>query len=125
MMELDEDALLCDFAEFYHLFNYKDLPLQTVATLACGLRETSRIYRKMSDCDYNLDTLLLARIYDACQMLLYFKTKDGQKGINRPEMMLDRLLSKGKDSEESNYMVFDTPEEFDTYMRKKRGENNV
>lgn len=121
MISLDEDALICDFAEAYRIYDYKSLPLKTVATLACGLGDNSRIYRKMTDCEYSLDTLLLARIYDALQIILYSKTKDAQKGINKPEMMLDRLLGKTNDTS-GEYMEFDTMEQFEEFMKKKRGE---
>ena len=38
MMALDEDALVCDLAETYHIFDMYELPCLKVATLAKGLR---------------------------------------------------------------------------------------
>lgn len=46
MIAKDEDALICDLAETYRIFDYRSLPLKTVATFSVGLRENSRI--KMS-----------------------------------------------------------------------------
>ena len=42
MVASDEDALICDFAETYHILDYKALPLKLRATLASGLRDSSR-----------------------------------------------------------------------------------
>ena len=46
MMALDEDALICDFAETYHIYNIYGMPVQYIATLAIGLRDDSRIKSK-------------------------------------------------------------------------------
>lgn len=43
MIRLDEDAVICDLAETYGVLNYRELPLQTVATLASGLHADARI----------------------------------------------------------------------------------
>lgn len=43
MMATDEDALICDFAETYHIYDYRQLKPSYAATLAAGLREDSRI----------------------------------------------------------------------------------
>ena len=42
----DEDALICDFAQYYHVLDWHALPLRLAATLAAGLPETSRSLRK-------------------------------------------------------------------------------
>ena len=47
MIDLDEDALICDFAETYHIYDYRSLPASMAATLAVGLRDDSRIKRKI------------------------------------------------------------------------------
>ncbi len=43
MIDLDEDALICDFAETYHIYDYRSLPVCLAATFAVGLRDDSRI----------------------------------------------------------------------------------
>ena len=48
MIATDEDALLCDLAETYGIFDLNALPVETLAALSFGLRENSRIKRKMS-----------------------------------------------------------------------------
>lgn len=42
MTIIDEDALICDFAEIYHV-KYDELPKSYAAVLAAGLPYTSRI----------------------------------------------------------------------------------
>ena len=47
MIATDEDALLCDLAETYGIFDLNALPVETLAALSFGLRQNSRIKRKM------------------------------------------------------------------------------
>lgn len=49
MIVTDEDSLICDLAETYHVFNYRELPVKLLATLSVGLRADSRIKLKISD----------------------------------------------------------------------------
>ena len=46
MIRFDEDALICDLAETYHIYDYRSLPVKLVATLSAGLRDDSRIKLK-------------------------------------------------------------------------------
>lgn len=47
MIALDEEALICDFAETYQIYDYTGLSPSYAAILSVGLREDSRIKRKM------------------------------------------------------------------------------
>ena len=85
MLELDEDALICDLAEAYGIFDYESLPLQTVATLSIGLRGDSRIKMKMIGAELTRSELLQTVIADYLALILWSKTKDGQKGRNKPK----------------------------------------
>ena len=64
MVRADEDALICDFAETYHIYDYKRLPLSTAAALAVGLRDTSRIKMKLSGAVVANDIQLMAAAVD-------------------------------------------------------------
>ena len=101
MVSLDEGALICDFAETYHVFDWRALPVRTAATLAMGLGADSRIMRKMSGVPVTMDTLLLATIADALHVLVWQNTKDGVKGRNRPALIADKLTEAPK--EESGF----------------------
>lgn len=77
MISLDEDALVCDLAETYQIYDYKQLPLNQVAVFAYGLRDDSRIKQMMSDQIVPLETTLLASIVDRLSLSLWLQTKDG------------------------------------------------
>lgn len=97
MLAADEDALICDFAETYHILNVRGLPASLAATLACGLPDESRIMRKLSGEPQTLDTRLLAAAVDKLSLLVWAQTKDGQKGRNRPPSVYQALsTSSGK-----------------------------
>lgn len=108
MLARSEDALICDFAETYHVFDWRTIPIRTAATLACGLRDDSRIKMLISGSRYKTDTMLLAGIADRLSILAWQRTKDGQKGRNKPRMLIDEMTKK-KQRENISYS---TPEEY-------------
>ena len=111
MIKLDEDALICDLAETYQIYDYRQLPLLRVAVFSCGLSEDSRIKMRMSNQIIPMETLLLAGLSDKISVLLWTTTKDGQKGRNRPPMILDAFnQSKTKQRET---VVFNSGEDFE------------
>ena len=110
MMSTDKDALLCDLAETYHIYDFKSLPLSRVATFSVGLRENSRIKMKMRGMDYTLQEILLASVADKLALLLWLRTKDGAKGINKPQSLLAEMLGE---TESRQHEVFETPEAFE------------
>lgn len=110
MLETDEEALICDLAETYHIFNYKALPLKTVALLASGLRDDSRIKLKLSNQKASFETILLAAAVDRLSILLWGNTEDGQKNRNRPKMIVPQLTGEATKPE---LAMFSTLEEFE------------
>ncbi len=110
MIAADEDAVICDFAETYHIYDFRSLPLCYAAILAGGFREDSRIMQKLSDQRVSTDTLLKAAAVDALNLLVWMKTKDGQKNRNRPESIVEKLTAAELPSE---LRAFDTAEEFE------------
>ena len=107
MLKKDEEALICDFAETYHIYDYKRLPLTTVAALAVGLRENSRIKMAMNEAETTTEILLMAAIVDRLSLLVWFNTKDAEKGVNRPQSILEKLRPK-----ESMTEIYDSGEDF-------------
>ena len=109
MVGLDEGALICDFAEAYHVLDWRALPASTAATLASGLGPNSRIIKKMSGTQWPLDTLLLAMIADGIRIiswqLLDSKTRHR---MHPPQSILEQLIGK----EENEPSGFNSPEEF-------------
>lgn len=116
MIQADEDALICDLAEVYNIYDYKQLPASKVAAFSLGLKENSRIKMKMSNTKIEFETILLAGLFDKVSLLLYSKTKDAEKGINRPESVVEMLM--GKHKQESNMLVFRSGKEFDATRKQ-------
>ena len=112
MIAIDEDALICDLAETYHIYDYKRLPLISVAVFSLGLRENSRIKMKLSGSKISLEQSLLASIADRLGILIWQKTKDGSKGNNVPKSILATLNGEIKEEEESEARLFISGEEF-------------
>ncbi|RSI51574.1 DUF5361 domain-containing protein [Streptococcus sanguinis] len=122
MIKTDEEALICDLAETYRIYDYRQLPAYQVAVFSVGLREDSRIKQAMSGNQASLDTLLSAAILDRLTTLVWFKTSDGQKGRNRPESIAAKLTGSTKE-EEREIMVFDSGEDFEKMRRILLGKN--
>ena len=112
MIYVDEDALICDLAEIYQIYDYRQLPPLRVAVFSCGLRDDSRIKMKINGQSVSNETLLLAGISDRLSMLVWFKTKDGQKGKNRPPSMVDMLTNKNKESDK-DVVTFNSGKDFE------------
>lgn len=94
MINKDEEALICDLAETYQIYEYRRLPARLVAVFSVGLRDDSRIKMKMSGKKISDDVLLNAIIADRLTTLVWFKTSDGQKNRNRPQSLLSALLGE-------------------------------
>lgn len=107
---------MCDLAETYQIYDYKQLPLTVVAVFSCGLRDDSRIMMKMNGQSVSLETLILAGLSDKLSILLWSKTKDGLKGVNRPTLIVDSLTAVK--SQEKNEVVFNSGEDFERMRRK-------
>jgi hypothetical protein len=122
MIRLDEDALICDLAETYHIFDYRSLPLRLVATLSAGLRDSSRIKLKAAGSPVNQDTILLAMIADRVEMFRYGFSEDASKGLNMPPSILEMLMGEIKPKQQNKAIVsFSSGKEFDEALAKLRG----
>lgn len=118
-----EDKLICDFAETYHILNYKELSPTLAATLLIGLRDGSRVKMHLSGARVTLDQALLAIISDSLRFLAWTKTKDASKGRkykNKP--IFDAIMHEQKKDDE--LMRFDTVEAYEDYMRQRKEANN-
>jgi len=111
MICLDEDALICDFAETYHILDYTALPPTMAGVLACGLRDDSRIKLVMTGQKVSTDTMLRAGILDRLSILAWQNTEDGHNGSNMPPSVVSRLLGE----DEPDNMSFDSGAEFLAY----------
>ena len=113
MIKVGENELICDLAETYHIYNYRLMPPSTVAIFCIGLRDDSRIKMKLSGTKVPSNILLLSGIVDRLNLLLWTKTKDAEKGINKPKSILDHLYNK-----ESDVSAFTSGEDFEKERKR-------
>lgn len=92
MLATDRDALLCDLAEVYHIFDFHALPVTTLAALSVGLRDDSRIKMKMAGINYVPPVVILASIADNLAALRYSLT--AKKGAEKPKMFTKIMTDK-------------------------------
>ena len=83
MISLDEDALICDLAETYQIYDSRQLPPSRMAVFASGLKNDSRI-----------------------KMII-----TGQKGKNKPAMLVE-FLTSGEKKQSKDVVVFNSGEDF-------------
>lgn len=116
MINLSEDALICDLAETYHIYDYRSLPLKLVATLSAGLRENSRIKLLASDMPVSMDTLLLAAIADNISL---FRAGFAKEKPKQPYLYTDAIMSERK---KSKGVGFRSGSEVEAALARIRGE---
>ena len=81
-----------------------------MAVFCIGLKEDSRIKLKLAGQRVGINTMLLALAVDRLGLLVWSKTKDGQKGRNQPRSLVDSLNNVAKEPET---MVFESSEDFE------------
>lgn len=120
-MATDNDALVCDFAETYHVLAYKTLPARLAATLAAGLSDNSRSKRALAGAPCSVETTLLALAVDRLSDLVWMQTDDARKGKNRPESICRKMLGKEHEKTNGDVMMFATGSEFTDAWKKING----
>ena len=116
MIKTDEDALVCDLAETYQIYDYRRLPVTRVAVFSYGLRDDSRIKMKMNEQVASYEQQVLADIRDRVALLLWSKTKDAQKGKNQPALLSQKLTSSTKNVKD--FSSFESGKDFEEARRK-------
>ncbi len=111
MIRESESDLICDLAETYGVMDYRALPLKTAAALSAGLREGSRIKMRIAGQKAPTETILMAAIVDRLSLIAWMQTKDGARGIGRPESILRKLIAEPK--KKDDVIVFETAEAFE------------
>lgn len=119
MISLDRDALICDLAETYGIYDLRALPVSTLAMLAVGLREDSRIKMCISGVKVSRMEMLLAAAVDRLSLLVWAKTENGRNNVNRPKSILDIIL--GEEEQKSNVRSFASAEDFENEWARITG----
>lgn len=109
-MDKYEDEVICDLAEYYHLYDINSLPALYLATLIRGLRHDSRLACAISGHKYTHTEILLGRIIDELSFQSWTKTKDAQHNHNRPDSLVNIFINGIPEKE---IIDFDSPEDFE------------
>ena len=101
MRALHEDALICDFAQYYHVYDLDSLNVRTAAILACGLPKESRTLKTLRKEKVDQNTMLMASILDTCRNIEYgvFQSHSKKK-IKKPKSVVQKLLGIDQDKKE-------------------------
>lgn len=102
------DELICDFAETYHILDWRGLPLPLAAILAGGLPEHSRSKMKLRGDRATLDQILLARIADLLADYFGAKTVTGEDAPS----LVKILTEPPKEPAKPKFRVFRSGKEF-------------
>lgn len=111
MVAVGENELICDFAETYHVLDWRGLPLKTAAILAAGMKSDSRIMKKLTGERVSMETALMAAMLDKLKLLVWQNTDDGMHGRNMPSSTYEALTGCGK--QKNSVRSFRSPEEFE------------
>ncbi len=114
MIGFDEDALICDLAETYQIYDYRSLPVRLVATLSAGLRDNSRIKLKAAGASVDLETIILAAVADNLTLLRAGMSKDKSEPFLFTDAINGETKKKGKG--------FRTAAELEAALKRIRGE---
>lgn len=121
MLSTDKDALICDMAETYHIYNIEALPVETLATLSYGLRDNSRIKMKIAGVEYVPLEIIMPQIADNMAIIRYSLT--AKKGDAPPKLMSSYIYGDTKKSKETK--SYSTGAEFEAERRRLlKGINN-
>lgn len=119
-MSVDQDALICDFAEIYGIYDLRGVPVFTLATLAAGLRENSRIKMRLSGIGISRMEALAAAAVDRLSMLCWAQTEDGQRNENPPKSMISILLNQ-EEGQERKVQTYKNGRDFDRAWKDATG----
>lgn len=122
MLKADRDALLCDLAETYRIYDLRSVPVPTLAMLAAGLRDNSRIKTSLSGGRPPRSDLLLAAAVDRLSLLVWAMSEDAKRGTNRPKSVLAALMGEEEKSSDS-IIAFESACDFEAAWAKATGVN--
>lgn len=112
--------MICDLAETYHVFNYRELPVKLLATLVAGLRADSRTKMEINGAKAPTNTLIMALIFDKLNQWVWLNSKEGRKGVNPPPSLVEKLTSEPKQPKIQSY---DSGDDFDAAYQRIIGGN--
>ena len=111
MMATDADALTCDFAETYHVLDWRSLPMRLAGTLASGLGYDSRIRTALNGTKVPTTTIFLSLMTDALMNIAWQLGGTGE----RPTPLTPLIMESDN---EDDYGEMDA-EDFDAWRRSR------
>lgn len=117
MIAVDENAFICDMAETYQVYDYRRMPGRLLGILAAGLGPNTRIKQKINGVRGTITEVLLAQIVDGVNWLVWSKTKDAERGKNKPKSVASELFVS-EDKKKTKGM---TIEDFEKIREKVTG----
>jgi hypothetical protein len=121
----DEDALICDFAETYHVYDWRSLPVHYSAVLAAGLRQNSRSQMKLANVKADLNASLLAVLHDDMKDLIYATIAPHMKRKpKQPEHTADKIIH-GEQKQAKEYQGYESSEDYEEAWARIAGHAHV
>lgn len=110
MIRLDRNALICDLAEEYQIYDMRSLPVHLVATLSVGLRDDSRIKRQLCGVKYSATEIILAQIADRISGVIWLL--GGYGDAEQPPSLVDAMLNGLPEKKDSGFKQYSSADEF-------------
>nr|DAF51589.1 MAG TPA: protein of unknown function (DUF5361) [Phage sp. ctgh419]DAS98419.1 MAG TPA: protein of unknown function (DUF5361) [Caudoviricetes sp.] len=117
-MMCNEEALICDLAEVYHIYNYEAYEPSFIAILVAGLREDSRSKMFLSGAKFGTDQVLKMMIVDYLRLIVWMNTRDGAKNRNKPKSLFEEIENANN---VDDIIGFSNGESFEKAWNRMRG----
>lgn len=109
--------MICDLAETYHLFFYRECKPSLIAVLVSGLREDSRLYHAISGGISISDNTLLAVIADRIGEVVW--AGFSKKGAPQPKRITNVILGEPEKKPVRN--IYRVSKNIDEFMKLRYG----
>lgn len=117
-MMCNEEAMICDLAEVYHIYNYEAYEPSFIAILVAGLKEDSRSKMLLFKARFSTDQALKMMIVDYLRLIVWMNTRDGAKNRNKPKSLFDEIENADN---VDDIIGFSDGESFEKAWNKMRG----
>ncbi|MBQ9031867.1 MAG: hypothetical protein IJ106_10510 [Parasporobacterium sp.] len=116
MRASDEDALICDFAQYYHIYDLEQVGVRKAAILACGLPEESRTMKRLSGNKLSGERVILVSMLDTIRSIEFAVYQShSKKKIKKPKPLLKKMMDGG---EKKELLGYGTAQEFEEARKK-------
>lgn len=109
-----EEELICDLAETYGIYDWKQMPQTYISILTAGLRDESRVKMKLSGQRLTTDQGFLVVLIDQLNWVLW--QRSGKKS-GKPKSLYKQLTEPQKPKED--LAKFSSEEDFDKWYERK------